>query len=160
MTTFEKSIQIAAPPEAVWTCLTHPSWIEKWWTALREYHYTSELHSGLGMTFVVEEKVGMGPPLKIKFEVTRWAKPKWITFKMVSGTGAQSYEISWTLEPVEGGTLFNYVEHLTLSDGFMDRVWGKLGRRSGMAHIEGNLRSLKTLAETRAAEAAQREIAR
>jgi uncharacterized protein YndB with AHSA1/START domain len=159
MTTFEKSIQIAAPPEEVWTCLTHPNWIQKWWTAVREYHYTSELQSGVGMTFVVEEKIGIGPLLRIQFEVTRWMKPDRIMFKMVSGTGAKSYEISWTLEPVEGGTLFNYVERLTLSTGFMDKVWGKLGRRSGMGHIEGYLQNLKSLAESQAAEAAQRKAA-
>jgi uncharacterized protein YndB with AHSA1/START domain len=159
MTTFEKSIQIAATPEEVWTCLTHPKWIQTWWTALREYHHTSEQQAGVGMTFVVEEKIGMGPLLKIKFEVTRWMKPDGIVFKMVSGTGAKSYDISWTLEPVEGGTLFNYVEHLTLSNGFMDKVWGKLGRRSGMGHIEGYLRNLKALAESRAAQAAQRQAA-
>ena len=156
MTTFEKSIQIAAAPEEIWTCLTHPNWIQKWWTALREYHYASEQQAGVGMTFVVEEKIGMGPLLKITFEVTRWVKPERITFKMMSGTGAKSYEISWTLEPVEGGTLFNYVEHLTLSTGLMDKAWGKLGRRSGMEHIEGYLCNLKTLAESRAAEAVQR----
>jgi len=156
MATFEKSIQIAAPPEEVWACLTHPNWIQEWWTALREYHYGSELHAGVGMSFVVEEKIGMGPPLKIRFEVTRWMEPKHIMFKMVSGTGAKSYEISWTLEPVEGGTSFNYAEHLTLSDGFMDKVWGKLGRRSGIKHIEGYLRKLKALAESRAAKAAHR----
>ena len=159
MTTFEKSIQIAAPPEEVWTCLTHPSWIEKWWTALREYHYASELHSGLGMTFVVEEKIGLGPALKIKFEVTRWMKPEQINFKMVSGVGAKSYDISWTLEPVEGGTSFNYMERLTLSTGLMDKAWGALRRRSGMGHIDGYLLNLKALAESRATEAAQREAA-
>jgi uncharacterized protein YndB with AHSA1/START domain len=159
MATFEKSIQIAATPEEVWTCLTYPNWIQKWWTALREYHYTSEQQAGLGMTFVVEEKIGMGPLLKIKFEVTRWVKPDRIMFKMVSGTGAKSYEISWILEPNEGGTLFNYMERLTLSNGFMDKVWGRLGRRSGAGHIEEYLRNLKTLSESRVAEAAQREAA-
>lgn len=159
MTTFEKSIQIAATPEVVWTCVIHPNWIQKWWTALREYHYASELQSGVGMTFVIEEKIGMGPLLKIMFEVTKWKQPAQIVFKMVSGTGAESYEISWTLEPVEGGTLFSYVEHLTLSNGFMDKVWSKLGRRSGAGHIEEYLHNLKTLAESRAVEAAQREAA-
>ena len=159
MTTFEKSIQIAASPEEVWACLTHPTWIQKWWTALREYHYGSELHTGMGMTFVVEEKIGMGPLLKIRFEVTKWMEPEQITFNMVSGTGAKSYEISWTLEPAEGGTSFNYMERLTLSNGFMDKVWSRLGRRSGMGHIEKYLRNLKTLVESRAAEAAEREAA-
>jgi uncharacterized protein YndB with AHSA1/START domain len=157
MATFEKSIQIAATPDEVWECLTNPTWIQKWWTALHEYHYTSEQHSGVGMTFAVEEKIGMGPLLKIRFEATRWLKPEHITLKMVSGSGAKSYEISWTLEPVEGGTSFNYMERLTLSNGFMDKVWGRLGRRSGMGHIDGYLRSLKALAESRAVEAAQRE---
>jgi hypothetical protein len=77
---------------------------------------------------------------------------------MISGSGAKSYEISWTLEPAEGGTSFNYMERLALSNGFMDKVWGRLGRRSGMGHIDGYLRNLKTLAESRAAEAAQREV--
>jgi uncharacterized protein YndB with AHSA1/START domain len=157
MATFEKSIQIAATPEEVWECLTHPNWIQKWWTALREYHYTSEQHAGVGMTFAVEEKIGMGPPLKIRFEATRWLKPEHITLKMVSGTGAKSYDISWTLEPAEGGTSFNYMERLALSNGFMDKVWGRLGRRSGMEHIDEYLNNLKTLAEARAAEAAQHE---
>lgn len=157
MTTFEKSIQIAVAPEEVWLCLTHPTWIQRWWTALRQYDYASEKQSGVGMTFVVEEKIGMGPPLKIKFQVTQWKKPDRITFEMVSGTGAKSYKIAWTLEPVEGGTLFNYVEHLTLSNKLMDKVWSMLGRRSGMGHIEGYLRNLKELSESRAAEAANRE---
>jgi uncharacterized protein YndB with AHSA1/START domain len=156
MATFEKSIQIAAPPEEVWTCLTHPNWIQKWWTALREYHYGSELQAGVGMTFVVEEKIGLGPLLKIRFEVTRWMKPEQIMFKMISGTGAKSYEISWTLEPVEGGTSFNYMERLTLTNRFMDKVWGVLGRRSGMGHIGGYLQNLKALAESRATEEAAR----
>lgn len=159
MSTFEKSIQIAAPPEEVWTYLTHPNWIQKWWTALREYEYASERQSGVGMIFVVEEKIGIGPVLKIRFEVTKWNKPEQIAFKMISGTGAKSYEVSWALEPAEDGTLFNYMERLTLSNGFMDKVWGMLGRRSGMGHIEGYLRNLKTLVETRATEAAQRETA-
>jgi uncharacterized protein YndB with AHSA1/START domain len=157
MTTFEKSIQIAAAPEEVWACLTHPNWIQKWWTALREYHYGSEQQSGVGMSFVVEEKIGMGPSLKIRFEVTKWKEPEHIMFKMISGTGAKSYEIAWTLEPAEGGTSFNYMERLTLSNGFMDKVWTGLGRRSGMEHIEKSLQRLKALAESRAVEAAQRE---
>lgn len=159
MTTFEKSIQIAASPEEVWTCLTHPTWIQKWWTALREYHYASELQSGLGMIFVVEEKIGMGPLLKSEFEVTRWKKLEQIMFKMKSGTGAKNYEVSWTLEAVEGGTLFTYVEHLTLSTGLMDKVWDKLGRHSSLGRIEGYLRNLKALAESRAVEAARRTAA-
>lgn len=158
MTTFEKSIQIAATPEDVWTCLIHPKWIQQWWTALREYHYASELQKGLGMTFVVREKIGMRPPLKIVFEVTRWTKLERIAFTMVSGTGAKSYDIAWTLEPAEGGTLFNYMERLTLANGFMDKAWGNLGRRSGMGHIDVYLRNLKTLAESRAVAAAPHEV--
>jgi uncharacterized protein YndB with AHSA1/START domain len=157
MTTFEKSIQIAATPDEVWTYLTHPNWIQKWWTALREYHYTSEQHTGVGMTFAVEEKIGMGPLLKIRFEVTRWMKPEQIMLKMISGSGAKSYEIAWTLEPAEGGTSFNYMERLTLSSGIMDKVWSRLGRRSGMGHIDKYLDNLKALVESRVAEAAQRE---
>lgn len=157
MTTFERSIQIAASPDVVWTCLTHPNYIKQWWTALREYNYASEKQSGVGMTFVIEEKIGMGPPLKIKFEISKWTKLDQIAFKMVSGTGAKTYDISWTLESIDNGTLFNYVEQLKLSNGFMDRVWGMLGRRSGMDHIADYLDNLKTLAETREAEIAQRE---
>ncbi len=152
MTTFERSIQIAAKPEDVWTCLTHPNLIQKWWTALREYDYTSEKQSGVGMTFVVEEKIGMGPLLKIKFKVSKWDKPEQIAFEMVSGSRVENYEISWTLEPAEGGTLFNYVEHLKLTSSLMDKVWRMLGKRSGMAHIETYLQNLKALAESRAAE--------
>jgi uncharacterized protein YndB with AHSA1/START domain len=157
MTILEKSIEIAAMPEVVWDCLTNPDWIQKWWSALREYHYGSELKSGLGMTFIVEEKIGPGPLLRIRFEVTRWKKLDQIKFKMVSGTGAENYEVAWTLIPVEGGTRFSYVEDLTLTDGLMDKVWSRLGRRFGSEHIEGYLRKLKALAEARAAEVAQRK---
>jgi hypothetical protein len=38
----------------------------------------------------------------------------------------------------------------------MDKVWSKLGRRSGMGHIDGYLDNLKALAESRAAETVQR----
>ena len=51
------------------------------------------------------------------------------------------------------------MERLALTNGFMDKVWGRLGRRSGMGHIDGYLDNLKALAESRAAEAAQREAA-
>jgi hypothetical protein len=51
------------------------------------------------------------------------------------------------------------MERLTLSDGFVDKLWGRLGRRAGMGHIDGYLHNLKAFAEARAAEAAQREAA-
>jgi uncharacterized protein YndB with AHSA1/START domain len=156
MTTIEKTIEIAAPPEEVWTCLIYPSWLQKWWTSLRGYHYNSELQSGLGMIFVVDEKIGVGPLVRAEFEVIRWKKPEQIVFKMISGTGATSYDVVWTLEPVAGGTLFRYEEQLVLSNGLMDKVWGKLGRHTSEERIEEHLRCLKALVKVRDADAVQR----
>lgn len=156
MTTFEDKIQIAAPPDIVWAQLTHPDNIRKWWTSVQRYEYMSEKQAGLGMTFVIEERLGGGPLAKVKFEVTRWSKNEQLAFRMVSGSGVRTYEMAWSLEPTEGGTKFTYVELFSRTNTLKDRLWGLLGRRTGMSHVNDRLTRLKALAEKQASETAER----
>lgn len=75
---------------------------------------------------------------------------------VVEGRMTEEDALSFMERVIYFGTLFNYMERLVLTNGFMDKVWSRLGRRSGMGHIDKYLLNLKTLAESRAAEAAQR----
>jgi uncharacterized protein YndB with AHSA1/START domain len=158
MTTFEDTIQIAAPPETVWMQLIHPDKIRKWWNSVQRYEFMSEKQTGLGMTFVIEERIGRGPLAKVKFEVTHWAKNERIAFRMISGSGVRTYEMVWELEPSEGGTKFSYIELFSPTNTLQDRLWGMLGRRTGQGHVKDRLARLKALAEKQAQDNAARAV--
>ena len=142
----QKSIEIAAPTEKIWSFLVEPDKILKWCHTFKKFEYTSEQRSGVGTTFYVEEKAG-GPLMKLTFKVTEWVENERLAFSMTSGTGVRSYEQRWTMEATPEGCTFTFMEQVGLPFGVIGRLIGAVVKRSSEAHVKEMLARLKGLAQ-------------
>lgn len=77
------SVDIEAPPEVVWPYLVEPEKTKAWFTALKEYDWTSEAR-GVGATFHWFEEAG-GREYNIDFETTEWDPPHVFGYQMTEG---------------------------------------------------------------------------
>jgi len=142
----ERSIHIAAPPDAIWPYLTEPGKIMEWCITFKKFEYTGEQHSGAGTPFYVEEKAG-GPLMKLNFTMTEWSEDERIAFRMTSGSFVKGYEQSWTVEATPSGSTFMFAEDVKMPFGVLGKLLGLLGQRGSQATVEKMLVKLKALAE-------------
>ena len=141
-----KSIEIAAPPEKIWSFLAEPDKILKWCTTFIKFEYTSEQHSGVDATFYLEEKAG-GPLMKLNFRITEWIQNEKIAFSMTSGNFVKGYNQSWTVQAIPSGSKFTFMEEVTLPFGIIGKIMGPVAQRGSEATVEKMLPKLKSLAE-------------
>lgn len=80
----QRSIEIAVPPDKIWSFLIEPEKIMKWFTLLQKFEYTSKQRSGVGTSFYYEEKSG-GRLMKLNYAVTEWVENKRLAFGLTSG---------------------------------------------------------------------------
>ncbi len=142
----EKSIQISAVPDKIWPFLTEPKKLQMWFNTFKKCEYASEKHTGIGTNYYVEEKVP-GPLRKIYFEAIKWREYEQLQLKMTSGKNVKGYEIRFTMEPTELGTMFSFTESIGMPFGPIGKVLGALGQRTAEKMVEGMLIELKSLAE-------------
>jgi uncharacterized protein YndB with AHSA1/START domain len=141
-----KSIEIAEPPEKIWSFLVEPDKIMQWCITFKKFEYTGEQHSGVGATFYLEEKAG-GPLMKLNFKITEWIKNERVAFSMISGNFVKGYDQSWTIEATPSGSIFTFAEEVTLPYGVIGKMMGLVGQRGSEATVEKMLPKLKSLAE-------------
>ena len=141
-----KSIEIKAQPEKIWPFLVEPDKILRWCTTFIKFEYTSEQHSGVGVTFYLEEKAG-GPLMKLNFRIIEWLKNERIAFSMTSGNFVKGYEQSWTVETIPTGSRFTFMEEVKLPFGIIGIIMGLFAQRGSEAEVEKMLPRLKSLAE-------------
>ncbi len=142
----EKSIQIAAPPQAIWPFLTEPEKIMMWFDTFKKFECTSECPSGLGTTYYVEEKVP-GPLRKINFKAVSWDVDKLLVLSMTSGKNVNSYEIRWQLEENQSGTNFYFKEEVGMPFGPIGKMLGRIGQPTADKMVANMLYKLKELSE-------------
>ena len=143
----QRSVEIAAPPEKVWPFLVEPDRILKWCITFRKFEYTGDQRSGAGTPFYVEEKSGPAPLMKFNFAVTEWIENERIAFRMTSGSGAKSYEHSWTIEATPSGSRFTFAEDIEMPFGVIGKLIGLVGQSVSRATAGKMLAELKSLAE-------------
>lgn len=99
--------QIAAPPEAVWAVLADLEHQARWMVDVRKLNIVSERKQGEGtLLHVTSELFGL-PVVKDVMLVTKWEPPHRMEVEhrgQFHGTG------QFLLEPVDGGTLFTWIE--------------------------------------------------
>ena len=146
----EKSIEISATPDKIWSFLIEPEKILMWFDSFKICEYASDKHSGAGTAYYVEEKVP-GPLRKINFEAIIWNENESLTLKMTSGKNVNSYEIRWDLKSTQSGTTFHFVEEIGMPFGVIGKVLGVLGQSTADKMVEGMLMKLKSISEEQAA---------
>ena len=143
----QKSIEIASPPDKIWSFLIEPEKIMKWCITLQNFKYTGEQHSGVGTPIYFEEKAA-GQLMKLNFAITEWAEKQKLAFKMTSGNFVKGYEQRWAVEAITSGSKFTFMEEVKLPFGFIGKVLEVFARRGSETTVTEMLTKLKSLAET------------
>ena len=144
----QKSIEIASPPDKIWSFLIEPEKIMKWCFTLKNFKYTGEQRSGVGTPIYFEEKAA-GQLMKLNFAITEWVEKQELAFKMTSGNFVKGYEQKWLVEAIPSGSKFTYMEKIKLPFGFIGKIMEVFARRGSEATVTEMLTKLKSLAEAK-----------
>lgn len=144
-----QSVDIAAPPGIVWTYLVEPEKTKAWFTALKEYDWTSD-RGGVGSTFHWYEEAG-GRTYNIDFETTEWDPPNVFGYRMTKGDFFKSYDERWVVEETPTGSRFTFNDHIEFPYGPIGKLIGVFAARTARATGAEILANLKRLAEEEAA---------
>ncbi|MFB0538377.1 MAG: SRPBCC family protein [Anaerolineae bacterium] len=142
----QKAIEINAPPKRIWPFFIEPEKVLQWCITFKRFEYTSNQRSGVGTPFYIEEQAG-GPLMKMHFKITECKENEKLALRMVSGTGVESYEQSWSLETIPSGSRFTFREEIELPLGVIGKLLGFILERVSAATVDKMLVKLKTLAE-------------
>ena len=141
----ERSIEIAASPEAVYEVVMDPARLEDWVTV-----HDSLVHAPNG---TLEQGDELAQRLKIAhkcFNVT-WKvavarRPKDVEWEGRGPMGTKA-RVSYDLEPRGDGTCFNYINEYELPGGFLGKIGGKAFQRTAAKEADRTLVKLKGLLE-------------
>ena len=142
----QKSIEISAPPERVWSFFVEPEKVLQWYSTLKRFEYTGDQRSGVGTPLYIEEQAG-GPLMKILFEATEWKENEKLALRMVSGSGVKSYKQVWLLETTPAGSRFTFMEEIEFPFGIIGKLIGLIAQRMSEATVDKMQLKLKALAE-------------
>ncbi|HEX8982460.1 MAG TPA: SRPBCC family protein [Ktedonobacterales bacterium] len=101
MISFDLDVTINCPVEAAFAFAHDPATFPQWQPAVVESRQTSPGPMGVGATGVNVRKV-MGQRVESTFEITSYTQNQVLVVKSTSGPVA--YEITYSFQPVDGGT--------------------------------------------------------
>ncbi len=140
------SVDIEAPPEAVWPYLVEPEKAKQWFTALKEYTWTSE-PGGVGSTFHWLEEAN-GRTYDIDFVTTEWEPNRVFAYRMTEGDFFKSYDERWEIDPTPNGSRFTFNDHIEFPYGLLGKVIGWFGARGAAKTGREVLATHKELGES------------
>ncbi len=142
----QKSIEINASPERIWTYIVEPEKVLRWCITYKRFEYTSDQRSGAGTPLYIEEQAG-GGLTKMQFEVTEWKENARLALQMVSGASYKSYRQELILEPIQAGSRFTFMEEIILPYGIIGKLIGIFAERMSSETVDKMLTKLKALVE-------------
>jgi len=150
------SVEIGAPPEAIWPYLVEPEKTKAWfagargsgmsWAVSAETFEWTSVPGDVGSTFHWFAENG-GSNLEIEFETTEWDPPYVFGFRMIAGDVYRSYDERWVIEEIPTGSRFTFNDHLEFPYGPFGKVIGILAARTARKTGRAILDNLKRLAE-------------
>ena len=139
------SVDIDAPPEAVWPYLVEPEKTKAWFTALKEFVWTSE-PGGVGSTFNCFEEAA-GRTYNIDFVTTEWEPNRVFGYEMTEGDFFKSYDERWVIDDTATGSRFTFNDHIEFPYGPIGKVIGWFAARNARKEGADILAKLKRLVE-------------
>jgi hypothetical protein len=108
----EREIVLPVPLEEAWTVLMDWERQADWMLDADRVTVVSEQRDGVGVRLAVRTRIFGVPAFTEPMEVTGWDPPRRLEIRhgsLVAGAG------TWTLDPIEGGTLFTWREDIRLA---------------------------------------------
>jgi uncharacterized protein YndB with AHSA1/START domain len=143
----QKSIEINAPPEKIWSFMIDPEKILEWYIPLEKFEYTSEQRGGVDAPFYFEEKVP-GGPMQLDCVITEWVENEALAFKMVSGNMVKSYGERWAVEGASSGSTFTFSMQGEYTSLIFRTLLAPIAQRTSVSTIEKMLSKLKSMVES------------
>jgi carbon monoxide dehydrogenase subunit G len=141
----ERSIEIAAAPEAVYEVIMDPAQLEDWVTI-----HDALVHAPNGLLEEgdeLEQKLKIaGRGFKVTWRVAKAHHPRDIEWEGRGPMGAKAL-VSYDLEPRGEGTCFNYVNEYKLPGGPLGKIGAKAFQRTAAKEADRTLVKLKGLLE-------------
>ena len=142
----QKMVEIKAPPEKIWPYLIVPEKVLQWCITYKKFEYAGDQRSGVGTPLYIEEQAG-GGLTKMQFIVTEWEENARLALQMISGASYKSYRQELTLEPIQSGSRFTFMEEIILPYGIIGRLIGLLAERMSSATVDKMFLKLKDRVE-------------
>lgn len=141
----ERSIHIAASPEAVYEVIMNPACLERWVTihVALENAPNGTLEQGSELTQKLELA---GRSFTVRWEVVENRPAERVVWQ---GRGPMRSHagVTYELEPVEGGTRFSYTNEFALPGGPLGRIAGPVIKRVTGSELDRSLNRLRQLVE-------------
>ena len=141
----ERTIVIAAPPEAVYDLVMDPSRLEDWVSIHEELVHAPNGRLNEGDELSQKLKVA-GKAFKVSWKVSTAHRPHDIEWDGHGPLGTKA-RVSYDLEPRGDGTCFNYVNEYDLPGGPLGKLGGKAFARTAAKEADRTLVRLKGLLE-------------
>lgn len=141
----ERSIEIAASPEAVYEVVMDPARLGDWVTVHKEL---VEAPNGVleeGDELVQKLKVA-GQSFKVSWTVAKAHHPRDVEWEGRGPLGTKA-RVSYDLEPRGDGTCFNYINEYDLPGGPVGKLGAKAVQRTAGKEADRTLDRLKGLLE-------------
>ncbi|MFL5870382.1 MAG: SRPBCC family protein [Solirubrobacterales bacterium] len=143
-----ESIVLRAPPERVWETVMDPSRLGEWVTTHVSVEADTAGPVGEGDAFRQRLRLS-GKAFDVDWKVVEAEAPT-VALWRGDGPAGSVAEVSYRLEPAEGGTRFEYQNSFALPGGVLGKLaGGALAARAGRREARRSLENLRRLLEAR-----------
>jgi uncharacterized protein YndB with AHSA1/START domain len=142
----EKSINIAVPPEKLWSLLYQKENLLKWHPNAQEFDYIGDQHGGLGAKFYMVGKAGVRP-MRSVCEITEWQENKKLAFREIWGM-TKKFETEFSIEPSENGSKLTMVWDTVMPYWIFGQIMLWMMSKQWVEMSDKMLENIKQLAET------------
>ena len=141
----EKSIEIAAPPEKIWSLVSQRENLLRWHPRAQRFDFIGEQHSGVGATFYMEGK-GDGGAMRSVCEITEWQENKKFAFHEILGM-TKKFDAAFTIEATETGSRLTMLWDTVLPYWIIGKIMLLFFRKQWAKMTDQMLTNIKRLAE-------------
>jgi uncharacterized membrane protein len=144
LTRIEKSIEINAPPEKVWSFINWDN-VPKYYESVKKVEWTSKEHNRVGATLHFTSELA-GVKGEADAEITEWTENKKASWRTITGNPTMIFTAA--LDPTEAGTKMTFAADYEMPYSILGKIIDKLRVHKAMEKDNENaLKKLKVMAE-------------
>jgi hypothetical protein len=135
--------RLRVPPEETWRLLTDWERQSRWMSDAASVRVQTERREGAGVQLAVRTRIFSVPLFTERLEVVAWEPPRRLVMahrSFIRGVGV------WRVDPVPGGSLFRWVEEISLPVPVLGWIALSVYRPFMRRLMRGAMRNLRSLA--------------
>ena len=142
----ENSIEIAAPPEKIWSLITERENLLKWHPGAQTFDFIGEQRGGVGSTFYMVGKSD-GRLMRSVCEITEWQENKKFAFHEILGM-TKKFDAAYNIEATETGSRLTMMWDTVMPFWIIGSIMLLFFRKQWVEMSDQMIANIKSLAET------------